>query len=720
MPGDSKWQASHADLRGELQLRVEELERVLKSCPTTELLTNFAFSQLAVPNPSELDEATQDGQQAYVEYLTLLALRAPCSEGQPPFPNLDLDQIGSLVSEVFRLARELGPPHAQLENSEQSGLEWPSRVLYMHNMLVRGIGFQKHRDEMLEAICGTKVVDEWLFRSFGFTFESAMRCNDIVERTLNAQLSDRIRSARSTRNAYSKAARSYQRSKIVPDGLDQDILRRLANMKPGKRKNALRNLALHSAFHDFTPTMTVSPDTLASGSTLVSSEIASYLSARSCGFGDVDSSFKLPGSNRILELRPFVAFGDRYFVPSLGQMYWGLRAFIEHELNPENQNRGLSDSATWAAYRANKATALEAMALRKIGGCLKGAITISNAKYRARASQLAVEGEVDGVVLWGSVLFLIEAKSAGVLPRAINGEPDRLKQTIERTIGKGQEQLARVAALLAEGAVVTFKGGDGARVSIEPEQLSHVLPILVTLDDLAAYTTGLWQLADSGVISAQAFPWAVLIYDLCAICDLCETPSQLVCFIDRRLKVARDLRLNAVTELDLWGHFLHQGLRFDVARLREYDFVSLESATDDIERYYYHLAGWRRTTTLPPRWRIAAVLKSIVARLDADSTRHRLEAAQRLLDLADDEGQRLDRLLGRFARSARRTDRTRWFSVWVGEEPRTLLVLVIGRCPTEQDLENWYERSVPASPVPATTILCGFGEGAKLTALTLR
>lgn len=348
-------------------------------------------------------------------------------------------------------------------------------------------------------------------------------------------------------------------------------------------------------------------------------------------------------------------------------------------------------------YRDDRAAVLEKVACDALRRALPGARVEGNLKYRVRAGGETVEGELDGLAVFANIAIVLEAKSGAFSWKAKDGSLPHLEDALAKTLTKAQAQMVAFKQLLESGLTVPFTREGRAVFELDGREVSRTFMVAVTLEDMSTYTTWLRHLVDRSVLAPDGLPWAVLVFDLCAIADLCETPSQLLCFLDRRAKLTEDGRITAGSELDFWGWFLSHGLRFNLEGPERPDSVQLASGTREIEQFFYYQEGWRKTPTRRPRWNLPETLKLIIMALDREPEPQRVVMAVGLQDLARDQQEDLAKEVETYLKLSRRDGRARGFSVRPENIPWQLWAFLTARKPSEQDVLDYMER-MPADP----------------------
>jgi len=150
------------------------------------------------------------------------------------------------------------------------------------------------------------------------------------------------------------------------------------------------------------------------------------------------------------------------------------------------------------------------------------------------------------------------------------------------------------------------------------------------------HTPVLHKVASLGIFSEAELPWAVYLLDLRTICELVEFPSQLIHYLDRRLKLHSAKNVEVSDELDWFGHYLHEGLSMQDLQRWGNDRVQLATYTTAIDDYFMYQSGQRQTAATRPSQHMPWKLREIIRQLEAEHASGHVAVVCHLLDMDDD------------------------------------------------------------------------------------
>ncbi len=262
-----------------------------------------------------------------------------------------------------------------------------------------------------------------------------------------------------------------------------------------------------------------------------------------------------------------------------------------------------------------------------------------NLKYLVRNDHGATEQtELDGLLIFDTVLLLVEGKSGSLSLPARRGGKDRMQTEIKELVEHAYKQCLRARRYIQENEKPTFTLADGTTVEIPKERINQIFLITVSLDSLDTFVTALYQLRDLGLFSDGDLPWAVSLADLRAISEVIEFPSQLVDYLNRRRRLNELGRLVAHDELDWFGHYLKEGLIFDHIFENEGgpDRMQLLSYTTELDSYFFYKMGARNTPAPRPCQPMPRMMREVLSDLEQHHPPGYLATACALLDMSSE------------------------------------------------------------------------------------
>lgn len=257
-----------------------------------------------------------------------------------------------------------------------------------------------------------------------------------------------------------------------------------------------------------------------------------------------------------------------------------------------------------------------------------------------------VEG--DGLIIVDDVALIVEAKAGALSPLSRTGNAKRIASDLRKIVTTAAEQTLRIQNRILIDRGLRLRDGSW----LDLDHVREVHAIAVSLDDLSGIATMTSELVHAGILSAPHLPWTVSLHDLRIITELIERPAELLLYVRRRTEPDVTRRFHAVDELDFFLEFYASGLYVEpdpsrvqdelpqfgepsVAarrRFKKQKFEFLTSRTDQLDAWYFHQLGIRRSPAPKPRLNANEELCTLVDALAAQGDAGWLRVGTALLD----------------------------------------------------------------------------------------
>ena len=513
--------------------KVLELQKEISQYHPIDLIAAIAYSTIMFDREA-YQETIHQGSQASTEYLITLCLkqgdpqqvRNNISEAAVAKTNHDLEEILSI--------RVMGSALSHRD---------PGSSALINQYYLRNRENYFHTFDLLQALFCEPRISETLLCELGFSGQTALRCTAFIGSLLETKLA----------------------------GFHDE-----ENRKSRKKKTH----RFHS--HLLADAFLFAPGELAAASSCPSTEVTNFLTAVSMRFGDVPRSFVLPEPTYLFAQRPIIYWDERYICPIPDLLMSSLRSRIETELKQRN-------AKAWEIYQQYRGELLVKETKQLFKMILPRCSAYPEMEYFIpSADGHRLRYECDLLVTFDRYILLIEAKAGNFSDAARRGKSRDLRADLQGLIGDPYDQLIRTREFIFSSDVVEFTGPDKSITRIRSSEYKAIFLISVTLDDLNAYTTSLHKLLEGGLLVGPYLPWAVNFITFRAISELLEFPSQFIDYLQRRLRLEDLKKFQAAEELDYFGHYIHEGLHFD-GRHEEFNFVGLDTYTDEIDEYFFRL-----------------------------------------------------------------------------------------------------------------------------------
>lgn len=543
-----------------------------------------------------------------LEYVTWLYLTAsePFDIEGKPIGGDDFEELERLLGGVLTksMLSSMSELHRLSDRgvAEQGKADLEMRAL-MHENYIRQSGYPQHLRDQGEALFAQFDAD---LRRLGLVpYATAASVLSAINQTLEAQIGQRVAATKAAADDYLPAVKDpVARARLDPEA--QQLVKAL-----GKDVGAMLG-SWHTFF--LAECYYVDVPTVAQASGVPEEDVHQFLEAFSLPFGQAPLLGGRPGRFEPQRRAPIVRMpAGQYLAHLAPYLQWTIR---------ERYDEALADDPTVGEpYQEHRARYLEDEAVRLLASASPHAAALRSCEYWFDDGEGLRQFEVDGLVFIDSLLFIVEAKAGRLSPKGRRGRSIR---ELRRLVSEAQEQAARVERYIRSTQEAVFTTEDGRTLTVTASEGARVILANPTIEPLHAFVTRWSDLESAGIAKAKPWVWSVTVTDLRAIVETVETAGQLAHFLKRREQV-EDLNVVAAEELDLFGHYLDQGLYLDEVRRDRPDMASIDSWTDALDAHF------ERGEPVP-RMALPAILRELVHKLAKVGPPGWIEATDLLLE----------------------------------------------------------------------------------------
>ncbi|MCP5057871.1 MAG: hypothetical protein GY937_14290 [bacterium] len=590
-------------------------------------------------DPETYREATFEGRSAFAEHFAYLCGAETQTGGSQPLTESVLDQAQTALQELFSA-------HLLLEGIDSSFAEDPdlaalSRDVATDELLVRAPGYPHHLHELLTGLFAP--FDEVLVQRLGFGTSDVL----LVFAGWRRLCSRRIAARRKLAREEVEVALKHIEDGAAPTPDLQRVVDRLGSVPREHRAAAISDVYSELVYRGFGDTCSATPADIADEASLTPGVARAVLSRFALQFSDLPAPNTRPAPFHPLKLRPFVEANGRFACPAPALLDWSVQAQVEDFLK--------GDGKLWNRYAKHRHDFVLSRGAELLGEVVAGATIERNLFYQPDAAKPDI-AEVDALVLRDSTLIIIEAKGAGISVRARQGRADRLERHLKEIVGGAHAQAMRADRYIS-GRLATFRRADGTEIAVDGRRVREVFWVALTLAPIGHMAAHINSQRDPMELAAHRWPWIVSILDLFPVRDLLEIPAMLPHYISRRLQVAHQGLVVAHDELDFLGCYLSSGLYFNPAAPDVPTQIILGSFTDEIDAYYMHEQGQRRSPSPIPRQNLGPEFRRLLEAIEASGLHDRLTVSMALLDLSGEARAGFMKLVFRARKKARKRQR---------------------------------------------------------------
>jgi hypothetical protein len=545
-------------------------------------------------------EPTDHGGENRVELVASLIASQPPSNVVEPLPDGAMQEVHDEIKHIVDLLYLVNLTHRRDGDRDIDALRFTGA---MHWMGIRGSSFGDHGRELAEAVFSP--FDQWMLETYGFAVADVVDVGDAAAARWMQSVNDLLR--RAGEFADSVGAFLGDQRRLPPE------VRRTVST-PEDRTNAIGRAFIDVFSSGVREAMTFTLDALcAQRPELDRDRAAAVLRELSIEVGSVDPSAYtgLFDPSPLVE-RPFLQQGDRYMLPVPGMLLRDVFTVLNARLM-----RGRP------GYSKSRAKTLDALAVGWLASMLPGAVTYTNLHYG--------NGELDGLVLFEDMAFVVEGKGSAISFQARRGDMKRLVNEIRESVEEAMKQGLRARDyILAPGESIFFDDRGEEILRLAEGTVREVQIVNPTIHELAGHAPQLARFRSRGLFRDGELPWSVYINDLRVIAETCENAAVFLHYLVWRARLPLGEQVIVADELDLWGTYL---LAARFPPLDRSGFHHIGNSTTDFDAYYDGLMG-RGPRREAPRKLLEDPARSFVARMANERPPGWRQAAGVLLDLS--------------------------------------------------------------------------------------
>lgn len=203
--------------------------------------------------------------------------------------------------------------------------------------------------------------------------------------------------------------------------------------------------------------------------------------------------------------------------------------------------------------------------------------------------------EADGLIKWGPIVLVLEAKGRKIDRDVIRLAKSGLRTTLRKNIQDSFAQSKEVVKALQSDEIVEFKEKhSGKTLTIDGNKVMKIMSISVTLQHFYGISTQLAVTQRINLFKDNTYPWSVSIDDLDVATEFLTTPESFLYYIERRTAhQGMGISLSA-DELNLLAHYLdnrlhpsHYEQHVDILKSSgAKNMMSIDGGEERFDQYY--------------------------------------------------------------------------------------------------------------------------------------
>jgi hypothetical protein len=309
-------------------------------------------------------------------------------------------------------------------------------------------------------------------------------------------------------------------------------------------------------------------------------------------------------------------------------------------------NPALTDK--WKVGQEQFSEAFSGELLRKI---LPGAISYNSLEYPIVSDKGNTgTAEVDNVILYDDVLFVIEAKGGAFSPASPIENFASYLSSFKALVKEPAFQCSRFIKYLNSDTEVPFYQRDARNklqpaVTLRKSDYRLIVPIGLTVENFTHFAAQVERLDNLGLNLALKPFWSLAIDDLLAISTILTTPASFIHYVEKRLENITTEGARVFDEQDHLGLYL---------TLNQYGKAVLEKSskqsnstyvgfTRPIEIFFHDLYYDKSPT--PPCQPTPPMFEAVIGKLERSSRKGWSNITSALLDMDSSGRERFEQLL---------------------------------------------------------------------------
>jgi hypothetical protein len=600
---------------------LQQLEAVAREADSIELLATLSRLHLTQTAGEEPDVDVFARWQAKIEFLTWLAASEPLSIAKlRPVDGALIRRVEELLEEYFNgeslaLAMSAGDADPEVRSLQ--------RMLLMEAMHIRGEG----TPEMVRFLAHGMYSghDEWFRANLGFTCDEAFEIAEVIF----GLLADRLMNAHEGAHTAAGRAEAERKTatKRAPESRSPEGTALVNAVQGHVLEAATGRIGDAETFSGICETSGLTAEQLTSAMpNALREKVAAFLRFFSREFGT------LPGAPSPIDFNPLVQtpiLVDRgqyfLFVPPL---LWEATLNAPHyALMADAQYRPIYDKARadWLEQQVTEA-------FRRLWPDAQIGWSLTYGPKGQRS-------ELDGLVLRGRKVILIECKWKSLTLLARRGDSDVLRRDIAQSIVKAFEQGRRARDYVRTASIAEFAASDGTSLRVDSRVVNEIVIISVLgRGALSMIAANPLEARVLGIFDDGELPWALSLFDLLAVCRTMEFGGQLFDYARRRAAVIADGRFHLHDEWDLLEFYFAGALDPNDPEFADKHMVTFTGSGRELEELVLNPSA-----TVPEnlRRRIHPKVRRLLGKLDRLPDVEATDAVAFLLGLSDRQLQQM-------------------------------------------------------------------------------
>jgi hypothetical protein len=604
------------------------LEENTKRFETFDLLANVCFYN-HLHNPEEYTDYRGDRHFFVPEILALLCLKGDYIEESTINDEDFFSTIKDIQGNILKYSGMKDAIGLDGMPTAKDAISDIARILEREAKVIRNPGLPDHHLDFASKLF--EPIKETIKATYGFSISDSLVIRNKISRFLNEKVISAKNSIFDDVKACMNEIVRFRKTKLYPvnSKFSKDDLEELSAMNYKDARKFIKDYFSIQIHLKFGAIYSFTAEELSKFTEIDLVSVKSYLSLFSCEFPSLKNADEIHETNSILKQIPIVHYKGRYLLVSIPLMFWAPEIVFEEGIK---QNAKLS--GRYSKIKHDFVLEESLLYFKDLMPTAK--ILPSNLYYTIGENRF----ETDAIIMYDTVLFIIEAKGHRISVKAKSGNMQRTENHLKEIVKESYQQGIRTLKYIEENDEVEFNTDHSGKFKIRKSDFDEIVIVTLTLEPVGNLAMSIKATDSLGYFKEGYFPWIISIYDLIVLRDMIENPFMFIHYIRKRKEFLSHNHVSTYEETDLLGYFLFNGLNINnVLKDSEgnaYSHILLEPNTDAINDYYLYKFGKKEKFTKKPSCYLPVAMNDFLLQFDQSRLEHRIKVA--LIMLQFDNG----------------------------------------------------------------------------------
>lgn len=591
-------------------------------------------------DPKQYSDYRNDRNFYIPEVLSIILLKNRCNIET----ELSGQEFHERVSEIQKLLNRFCSLESliNLDNSNEEGSveNKLSKLLAFQEKTIRNPGHPEHHFDFMEELF--KPIDHEIKDLLGFSIYDSLVIRDNVIPFIHEKMEGFLTKIENDISEVMRCTQFYKSTKSHKEQsiIEPEDIEYLATLKPAECKRIIKDSITADGYRNLKSVYLFRPEEISEFTDLDVETVKIFLDIFSINFEDIEENEIEFDSVSKLKSTPIIKIKTGYIIPSIPLMNFCVENKVESLIKAKTK--------LYNKYINRRHEFL----LDKGLGFFQEIFTA--AEFSRKNLFYKVDNktyEVDGLIKWENVLFIIEAKGNKISDKAKTGHVLKLKDHLKDIVKESNTQAKRAFDYISNNANCEFFDKKKKKFLIENRSVEFVIFVSLTLEPIGNLSIKIRQNEDHNYFHKDHFPFIMSLYDLIHFVEFCNNPIFILHYIKKRKDIVNKKLFSAFEELDLFSYYLQNRLNFQSIENRANEdgvnLISLENATDEFNNYYMHKYYLSKHMPLKPRISIDPEFEKIIQQLHNQNIPKKLLVIFQLLEGIDFQIKRMMKAIKR-------------------------------------------------------------------------